>query len=161
MKFLLIAWLVGTWTLRVDAQQPSLRPIRLRDTLLARVLVEGEEVRLPSYGKRSPPILLRLWRVGREGSCVKGTEALCSYQYYVAAGDYGEEAPIALYSLGEVGELTSFKWLPRPAGEAIALGVTAVNWPTTALKAERTLKRRARAFNLVVSTDSIRIWPTP
>ena len=133
---------------------------RLENSELAAVLVNGEEIKLPSYGKEPPPVFVRLWRVEVEGTCVEETEAVCAYRYYLAVSDYGEEeAPFAVYQLGEVGEIGRFRWLPRAARDAARLHLVVMNWPAAARKRQKSLVRKTQAYDLVVSTDSLSIKP--
>ncbi len=135
---------------------------RMDNGELAAVLVNGEEIKLPPYGKGPAPVFVRLWRVEVEGTCVEETEAICAYRYYLAVSDYGEEgAPFAVYQLGEVGEIGGFRWLPRAARDAARLHVVVVNWPAAAMKRQRSLVRKSQAYDLIVSTDSLSIKRVP
>jgi hypothetical protein len=135
---------------------------RIGDSELAPVLVDGEEIKLPPYGKEPVPVFVRLWRVPVEGTCVEETEAICSHRYYLAVSDYGEgQAPFAVYDLGVVGEIVGIRWLPRAARDAARLHLVAVNWPAAAMKRQHSLARRTQAYDLVVSTDSLSIKSVP
>ena len=153
------------WPLTAKAQGTNLASTkiaseRMSDTDLARVLVDGEEIKLPPYGKEPVPVFVRLWRVPVEGDCVEETEAICSHHYYLAVSDYGEgEAPFAVYDLGQVGEIVGLRWLPRAARDAARLHLIAVSWPAATMKRQPSLVRKTKAYDLIVSTDSLSIKP--
>ena len=138
----------------LSAQKLSIRPTRVRDTLLTRILIQGEEVPIADSVMKKYTLYMRLWRVGHAGGCQE-SETYCSYSYYLAVADVGEDEPMTVYSLGEVGEIVNLDWLPAARMGAATLRITAINWPKSVLETEKKLKRRSRAYDLMISTASL------
>jgi hypothetical protein len=142
----------------IRAQHLSIHPAKIRDTLLTRILVQGEEVPIANSVMKTYTVYMRLWRVAHIGGCQE-SETACSYWYYLAVADVGEEEPVTLYSLGEVGEITSLRWLSEKQLGVARLRVTAINWPKSVLETEMKLKHQSRSYGLRISTAAIVVTP--
>ena len=145
----------------VDAQeQLELRPTRLNNEILTRILVEAKEhdLRRPP-GRTQLQAIVRLYAVAEEGGCVDGTHMVCSYQYYLAVGDLGEAAPQAVYDLGWVGELRPVAWLGPTASGRARLRVAVASYPAYVYKYSPRLSRKTVNYVLQIGTDSLDIVP--
>lgn len=140
----------------------TLRSTRLSE-LAGQLLGLGEARRLTPPSDTVPGSVI-LYQLPNEGYCVPATHYVCSIQYAVLLVGVGEAPPTALYYLGEVGEITSVKWLASPLeaqGHELAatLEVCVASFPAGALEANPELSMSFAGYRLLVSFEDLRIDP--
>jgi len=153
-----IAALVTGVDSALPGQATQLQPQLLDDQLLVRILNSAVMQNLNALQPSLPKALsLRLYAVPVQGPCVRHTHWICSYEYYLAVSEHDEAPAQAVYSLGDVGEIVSVRWMPGTVGDRAILRVSVTNYSMTALRRESTLRREERRFTVDVTVDTLSI----
>jgi hypothetical protein len=146
----------------IGAQTPLPLPTKLRDTTLALILNEGSVTDVSKeLGPDSGNLLLRLYSVAVEGTCVPATHWVCSSRYWLAASAADEMPEETVYYLGEYGELTDFRPGPPAAWNGASFHATAHAYPGHALKQNPKLTDARSDILFSVGLDTIYVVGAP
>jgi len=126
------------------------------------ILALGERQDLNEAGPatdREKRLLIKLYGVAREGSCVPETEWVCAYDYYLAVSEYGIDALQGAFRIGFFGEIRGIQWLSERTPESYdsaRLRLQVANYPSHAVKANPELREAVRTIELVVTAVGVR-----
>ena len=118
-----------------DSIRFTVTPVRL--SRLVRFLADAKVVE-PDSAIDGMPIDpdVRLHAVASEGPCVEGTHFVCYHDYLLTVRTDWTEAYPRAFELGQVGEISDFRWMSREA-EVYRLTMLASNWPSWVLEARQ------------------------
>jgi hypothetical protein len=141
------------------AQGPGpLRPERIDDEVLVRILNAGAELDIDGLSEEEiPPLLPRLYAVPEEGDCVPETHLICGFRYYLAVSEDGDGPEQAVFSLGLLGEITFARFLPGEGSDPPRLRLTVESYPSFALERNAALPREQAVYVAVLGVKELRV----
>ena len=130
----------------------------VRDSLLVSVLNSAELVNLDSIRPEGDVQLsIKLYRMGRSGSCVPHTHWVCSYRYVLAVSEFDELPSQAVYDLGELGEIRTIRWPSSTGLDQAVWEVYVLNYPADAAKQNPRLELRVKRYRLDITVPRIAV----
>ncbi len=133
-------------------------PKKINDKILVKILNESKMQFLNDLDPKVEKTLsLRLFPVPNSGACVRETEAVCSFDYYLAVSEFDEHPAQSVFFLGQMGELTEFRWAEGAKSDQAKVSWTQLKYPTSALKAENSLKQESKIVNAEIAVSGIKL----
>jgi len=94
-----------------------------------------------------------LYSIPLQGSCIPETHAVCGYRYLLMMYESDEFPEIHIYDLGAVGEIRKFDYRAGKTKSTIVFKIKTTNYPRSAFKKNKKLKRANDKFILTIQKD--------